>query len=158
MTATTKEALWNRRYALGAALEVYIALSLLSSYSGGPAVWLGYLLLTTSAAIVLYGVVWYWRWCHEIGYATWYVAALTFLIGCGIIYVSNEPASPFPVYEPVAPDPWRERALIWGMVLATFLPVYAAWRTVRRIVIEAFKVLLIAVAQLGAAWRGELRP
>jgi hypothetical protein len=35
---------------------------------------------------------------------------------------------------------------------------YAAWRTARWAVIKAFKVLLIAVSQLGSAWRGELPP
>ena len=49
--------------------------------------------------------------------------------------------------------PTVETALNLGMALTTILPVYAAWRIARWIVMRAFKVLLIAVSQLSAAWQ-----
>jgi hypothetical protein len=91
--ATAKEALWNLRYAFGAVIEIKIALWLLANYSGGPAVWLGYFLLTTSALATLYGAVWYWRWFAPLELEFWYIAALTFLLGCGLIAVAENLAS-----------------------------------------------------------------
>jgi hypothetical protein len=38
-----------------------------------------------------------------------------------------------------------------------FAAGYGAWRLVRHLVIRCFNILLLAVSQMGAAWRGELR-
>jgi len=38
-----------------------------------------------------------------------------------------------------------------------FAAGYGIWRLVRFIVVRSFSVLLLAVSEVGAAWRGELR-
>jgi hypothetical protein len=38
-----------------------------------------------------------------------------------------------------------------------FAAGYGFWRLVRFFVIRSFNILLLAVSQIGAAWRGELR-
>jgi len=38
-----------------------------------------------------------------------------------------------------------------------FAAAYGIWRLFRFVVVRSFKVLLLAVSEVGAAWRGELR-
>jgi len=158
--ATAKEALLNSRYALGVVAEVKIALWLLSSYSAGPATWLGYFLLTTSALMTIFGMVWYGRWFTQIGLRNWYIAVLTFLLGCGLIAIARNLTPHMEnIYAGRPPSPWYvDTILSSGIFLTVPLLLYCAWRVARWTVIRAFKVLLVAVSQLGSAWRGELPP
>src|SRR5258708_16468402 len=159
MTETTKEALLNLRYAFGVAAEVYFAVWLLAKGSAiGRREWMGYFLLTTSAALTIYGAIWYGRWFAKIGLLNWYIAALILALGCVLVVLTFPEQHPFS-YERTVPTPQQETnekiQLLGGVLI--FIPlVYCAWRTARWITIKAFKVLLIAISQIGAAWRGEL--
>jgi hypothetical protein len=159
MTETTKEALLNLRYAVGIAAEVYFALWLLAGGNAtGPRAWLGYLLLATSAAMTIYGVIWYGRWFTALGLRNWYIAMLMFALGCVIVWLTLPPPQPFS-YERAPPNSEHEtieKIQLLGGILVQVLPAYCLWRSARWITIKAFKVLLIAISQIGSAWRGEL--
>jgi hypothetical protein len=71
----------------------------------------------------------------------WAIAILMLLIGVWLTLVNNEHA----------------RAFDWAVALIFIAIGYASWRTARWFAIKAFKVLLIAVSQLGAAWSGQVQ-
>jgi hypothetical protein len=141
-TLTTKQALKNLLYVPGIVIETSIGWWLLSVYPCGLGAWVGYFLLLMSGLALIAGLVWYLLWFARRGLGPWFLTAALSLIGVGLLAISQ----------------WfnSNAAVIWGGIFIHVLPVYCAWRLGKFLVVRLFRVLLVAVAQLGAAWRGEL--
>jgi hypothetical protein len=136
------DAFHNLKYGLGIVAEIGIAYWLLSEGF----TWIAYLLFACSALMLLVGFFWYWIWFAQRHAAVRYVVGVTLTVGTGFF----------------AAGTWfhNETMASWGLgiVLLTMcgIFVYGAWRLFRFLITRLFRVLLIAISQLGAAWRGEL--
>ena len=143
---TAEDAFYNLKYGIGIVVEVAVADWLLSRPHStfGPDAVLAYFLLATSAFALLVGFFWYWAWFAQRGVSTvWYLAGVTELVGIGMF----------------AAGWWFNIESLFGggLGISILLPLlYGAWRLVRFLVIRLFGVLLIAISQIAAAWRGEL--
>jgi hypothetical protein len=51
-------------------------------------------------------------------------------------------------------DPWTTPL---SLSLLYFAAGYGVWRLAKFLIIQVFSILLLAVSQVGAAWRGEIR-
>jgi hypothetical protein len=144
---TNEDAAFGLRYALGCALELTFAVWLLvrSDYPWWN-VWLAYYLLFQTGAVVLFGFWWYGCWAYERQATHWYLAGVASLIGAACAALDRLFALGF--------QGW-DVALSFSVLY--FAAGYGAWRLVRYFVIRCFNILLLAVSQVGAAWRGELR-
>jgi hypothetical protein len=106
------------------------------------------LLLFACVIGLLVGFFWYWIWFAQRGAGIWYLAGVTFIVGIGLLSAAA----------------WFRDAegnlLLSGAVVVQIplcgLLLYGVWRLVRFLVTRLFSVLLIGIAQAGAAWRGEL--
>jgi hypothetical protein len=145
---TNKDALLHLRYAVGCALELTFAVWLLVSVeSYRPlSTWLAYYLLFQTGVVVLFGFWWYGCWAYERHATHWYLASVASLIGTTCVVLDRLFALGF--------QDW-DVALSFSVLY--FAAGYGAWRLVRYFVIRCFNILLLAVSQVGAAWRGELR-
>jgi hypothetical protein len=138
---TAYQALTNLRYALGIVIEVFVACLLLSNgYT-----WTAYVLFATSAIALMIGFFWYLVWFAQRRLTVWYLAGVAELAGIGMW---------------IAGAWFNIDALLWdGLGISLTLPLLCgAWLLGRFLIVRLFGVLLIAVSQLGAAWRGENRP
>jgi hypothetical protein len=144
---TNEDAAFGMRYALGCALELTFAVWLLvrSDYFWW-SVWLAYYLLFQTGAVVLFGFWWYGCWAYERQATHWYLAGVASLIGAACAALDRLFALGF--------QGW-DVALSFSILY--FAAGYGIWRLVRAIVVRSFNVLLLAVSEVGAAWRGELR-
>jgi hypothetical protein len=108
--------------------------------------WLAGILFAGAALAMLIGLVWYWIWFTQRRAAVWYLAGVTLLVGIGLLSAGS----------------WfgTESLALWGLSVVVLplvgLLLYGAWRLVRLLITRLFQVLLIAISQVGAAWRGEL--
>jgi hypothetical protein len=117
--------------------------------SGALATWVAYAILVASVFWLLVSLFWYWAWfAQKVGMGAWYLAGIPLLIGLALC-----PAGYWFHAESVA-------LTGLGLVLLPLsgLLFYGAWRLVRLMIVRLFHVLLIAVSQTGAAWRGEVHP
>lgn len=144
---TNEDAAYGLRFALGCAMELTIAVWLLNS--GGDfrpfSTWLAYYLLLQTGAVVLFGFWWYGCWAYERHVTHWYLASVASLIGVTCFALDRLFALGF--------QGW---AVALSFSVFYFAAGYGAWRLVRFFVIRSFNILLLAVSQIGAAWRGEL--
>ncbi len=131
------------KYALGVFLNIAIALWLLSVARGEYAwlAWIAYFQLTLAALMILAGICGYWLWFAERGLSLWYSAALSFVVGAGLLAGGTRLN-------------WDGMA-ISGAMLLTPLPAYCAWRLAKLAIVRLFGVLLLGIQQAGQAWRGE---
>jgi hypothetical protein len=145
---TNKDALLHLRYALGCALELTFAVWLLVHGENlRPfSTWLAYFLLATTGACVLFGFWWYGCWAYERNATKWYLAGVASLIGATCMALDKMFALGF-----------QEWDVALSFSLLYFAAGYGIWRIVRFFVIRSFNILLLAVSQVGAAWRGEIR-
>ena len=146
---TNKDALLHLGYALGCALELTFAVWLLVSVeSYRPlSTWLAYYLLFQTGVVVLFGFWWYGCWAYERHATSWYLAGVASLIGTTCLALEWLFA--------LGLQGW-DVALSFSLLYLYFAAGYGAWRLVRFFVIRSFNILLLAVSQVGAAWRGEL--
>jgi hypothetical protein len=163
---SAKDAFSNLKYAPGVAIELAIAYWLLSQ--GGPAfgalALLAYALIATSAFILLVGFFWYWAWFAERGFAGRYLLGVSFFVGIVLwstgqyLWFLEPPARP--CYERPCPEisSLIQPLMLFGVCLVGLPLVYGSWRLIRLLGVRAFRVLLVAVSQLGEAWRGASRP
>ena len=165
-TLTAEEAFYNLRYGIGIVLEVAVAYWLLSSPHPpfGPGAVLAYFLIATSVFALLLGFFWYMAWFAQRNLAGLYLLAVSFLVGIGLWSAGV-------FFKPDAPELICGRApypqctessnlvlflTVSGSCLIAVPVLYGAWRLVRSIVVRLFRVLLVAISQIAAAWRGEL--
>lgn len=145
---TNKDAALGLRYALGCAMELTIAVWLLMP--GGDfrpfSTWLAYYLLVQTGVVVLFGFWWYGCWAYERHALHWYLAGVPSLIGATCVALNRLFGLGFQGWD-----------VALSFSLLYFAVGYGIWRLVRFFVIRSFNVLLLAVAQVGAAWRGEIR-
>jgi len=121
--------------------------------------WAAYILLAGCAIGLLIGFFWYWVWFAQRGAGHLYLLGMSFLIGIGLWSASI-------YFKPDAPPCWQRPCaepsylpLILGLSVACLVSVpvvYGAWRLFKLAVLSAFRILLSAVSQVGAAWRGEI--
>lgn len=153
-TLTAEQAFYNLRYGLGIVVEVAVAYWLLSKGGSpfGPAAVAAYVLLATSAFALLLGFLWYWAWFAQRGAGGRYLLAVSFLVGVGLLAAG--------IFFQFDAEPSVSTVLLnmSGACLVGVPVAYGAWRLLRIGAVRVFGVLLIAVSQIGAAWRGELRP
>jgi hypothetical protein len=145
---TNEDAAFGLRYALGCALELTFAVWLLvhgENYRPF-GTWLAYLLLAQTGACVLFGFWWYCCWAYERHATRWYLAGVASLIGAACVALDRLFTLGF--------QGWDD-ALSFSILY--FAAGYGIWRLVRFFVVRSFSILLLAVSQIGAAWRGELR-
>jgi hypothetical protein len=145
---TNEDAAYGLRYAPGFAVGLTFAVWLLvhgEKYRpfGN---WLAYYILAQTGAVVLFGFWWYGCWAYERHVTRWYLASVASLIGAACVALDRLFALGF--------QGW-DVALSFSVLY--FAAGYGAWRLVRYFVIRCFNILLLAVSQVGAAWRGELR-
>jgi hypothetical protein len=137
-----KDAVNNMKYGIGIAVDAAIAYWLLSAGS----TWLAGILFAGAALAMLIGLVWYWIWFTQRRAAVWCLAGVTLLVGIGLLSAGS----------------WfgTESLALWGLSVVVLplvgLLLYGAWRLVRLLITRLFQVRLIAILQVGAAWRGEL--
>ena len=145
---TNADAVYGLRYALGCAMELTIAVWLLMP--GGDfrpfSTWLAYCLLFQTGVVVLFGFWWYGCWAYERHATPWYLAAFASLIGATCVALDKLFALGFQKWD-----------VSLSFSLLYFAAGYGAWRLVRFFVVRCFNILLLALSQMGAAWRGELR-
>jgi hypothetical protein len=143
-----KDAAFYLRYAVGCALEGTFAIWLLiHAESYRPfGIWIAYLLLVMTTACLLAGFVWYFCWAYERNATKWYLAGVASLIGTACVALNKLFALGF--------QGW-DVALSFSSLY--FALGYGTWRLIRFVVFQSFNVLLLAISQMGAAWRGELR-
>jgi len=143
-----EDAAYGLRYALGCGMELTFAVWLL--IPGGNfrpySTWLAYYLLFQTGAVVLFGFWWYGCWAYERYATPWYLAGAASLIGATCLALEWLFALGFQGWD-----------VALSLSLLFFAVGYGAWRLVRYFVIRCFNILLLAVPQVGAAWRGELR-
>lgn len=143
---TNEDAGYGLRYALGCAFELMFAVWLLihgehfRPYSS----WLAYFLLAQTGIVLLIGFWWYGCWAYERHATHLYLASVASLIGATCVALDRLFALGFQGWD-----------VALSFSLLYFAAGYGAWRFVRYFVIRAFSVLLLAVSQIGAAWRGE---
>jgi len=134
-------------YGLGCALELTVAIWLLHGGADRPlSLWLSYFLFAQSGACLLAGFGWYFFWAHERKLTFWYLAGVVSLIGAACVSWNRIFSLGF--------DGW-DLPLAFSLVYAA--AGYGLWRLVRFVIVRAFTLLLLAVSEIGAAWRGELR-
>jgi hypothetical protein len=145
---SNQDAVHHLVYALGCALEWTFAVWLLThGESYRPlSTWLAYFLLAETGACVLFGFGWYFCWAYERNVTLWYLAGVASLVGAACVALDSMFALRF--------QNW-DVALSFSILY--FAAGYGAWRLVRFFVVRSFNILLLAVSQIGAAWRGELR-
>jgi hypothetical protein len=145
---TNEDAASGLRYALGCAFELTLAVWLLVHGENYRPVstWLAYLLLFQTGAVVLFGFCWYACWASERNATKWYLAGFASLIGAACVALDKMFALGF-----------QEWDVALSFSLLYFAAGYGAWRFVRLLVIRSFNILLLAVSQVGVAWRGEIR-
>ncbi|SFI40057.1 hypothetical protein [Bradyrhizobium sp. Gha] len=148
MAFTNKDAVSNARYGLGCAIEGTFAVWLFSHGNeyGQAGIWLAYFLLAATATCLLVGFCWYFLWASERRIAQWYLASMTSLVGIACLILDRLFDFGF--------GSW-DVALAFGLLY--FVAAYGVWRLVRRSTAGCFNLLLSAVSQLGAAWRGQQR-
>ena len=142
----SQDAFYNLRYGIGIVAETVLACWLLTGYRNFAGAWVAYFLLATSAIALLVGFFWYWMWFAQRGAGAWYLTGVTLFLGAGLFaagtYFHNESLPP------------------WGFGFALLaicgLLVYGVWRLLRFVMSRLFSILLVAISQIGAAWRGEL--
>jgi hypothetical protein len=144
---TTKNALLNLRYGAGLAIKVAIVCWLLAGTNSyiSPGAVLAYVLIVTSTGELLYGLFWYWKWFTQRGAIGWYFVAVGILLFLGWAWVAY----------------WiGDKDMATAALVGAVNPpvIYGLWRLIKFTVVRTFGVLLIAISQIGAAWRGELRP
>jgi hypothetical protein len=145
---TNEDAAFGLRYALGCALELTFAVWLLvhgEDYRPF-GTWLAYFLLAQTGAVVLFGFWWYCCWAYERHATHWYLAGFASLIGATCVALDRLFALGF--------QGW-DVALSFSILY--FAAGYGIWRLVRFFIVRGFNVVLLAISQIGAAWRGELR-
>jgi hypothetical protein len=144
---TNEDAAYGLRYALGCALELTLAVWLLIHGENlRPfSTWLAYFLLAETGACVLFGFWWYGCWAYERHATHWYLASVASLIGATCVALDRLFALGFQGWD-----------VALSFSLLYFAAGYGAWRLVRFVAIRSFNRLLLAVSQIGAAWRGEL--
>jgi hypothetical protein len=163
---SAKDAFSHLKYAPGIGIEIAIAYWLLSQ--GGPAfgasALMAYALIAASALTLLVGFFWYLAWFAERGAAGRYLLGVSFFVGVvlwstGQYLWSLEPLAR-PCYERPCPGTSSliQSLFLFGGCLVGLPVVYGSWRLIRLVVVRAFRVLLVAVSQIGAAWRGASRP
>jgi hypothetical protein len=145
---TNKDAVFGLRYALGCAIELTFAIWLLTDAGNRywPFGWLAYFLLVQTGVVLLFGFWWYGCWAYERNAMPWYLAAVASLIGAACVTLDRLFALGF--------QGW-DVALSFSILY--FAAGYGTWRLVRAMVVRSFNVLLLAVSEVGAAWRGDLR-
>jgi hypothetical protein len=145
---SNQDAALNLRYGLGCGLEGTFAIWLLiHAESYRPlGIWIAYFLLAMAIACLLTGFLWYLCWAYERNATPWYLAGVASLIGAACVGLDRLFAFGF--------EGW-DVALSFSILY--FAAGYGIWRLVRFIVVRSFNVLLLAVSEVGAAWRGELR-
>jgi hypothetical protein len=145
---TNKDAALHSRYGISCALEGTFAIWLLiHAESYRPlGIWIAYFLLAMAAACLLAGFVWYFCWAYERNATLWYLAGVSSLIGATCAALDRLFALGF--------QGW-DVALSFSILY--FAAGYGIWRLARSIVVRSFNVLLLAVSEVGSAWRGELR-
>jgi hypothetical protein len=143
-----KDAVFHLRYGVGCALEGTFAIWLLiHADSYRPlSIWIACFLLALTTACLLAGFVWYFCWAYERKATSWYLAGVASLIGAACVALDRWFAFGFQNWD-----------VALSFSLLYFAAGYGAWRLVRFFVVRSFNILLLAISQLGAAWRGELR-
>jgi hypothetical protein len=143
-----KAAAFGLRYALGCALELTFAVWLLvHAENYRPlSTWLAYYLLAQTGAVVLFGFWWYGCWAYERHATHWYLASVATLIGATCVALDKLFTLGFQGWD-----------VALSFSLAYLAAGYGTWRIVRFVVVRSFNILLLAVSQIGAAWRGEFR-
>jgi hypothetical protein len=164
---SAKDAFSNLKYAPGVGIEIAIAYWL--SSQGGPAfgapALVAYALIATSALVLLVGFFWYWAWFAERGFAGRYLLGVSFLVGVALWSAGQFLRPDDPQYicglaqYPPCPN---TSSLVWfflwaGACLVAVPLLFEAWCLVKFIIVRVFGVLLVAISQIGAAWRGETR-
>ena len=146
---SNEDAAYGLRYALGCAMELTVAVWLFDrGVNFRPfSTWLAYCLFAQTGVVVLFGFLWYGCWAYERHATKWYLAGVASLIGATCVALDKMFALGF--------DGW-DVALSFSIFY--FAVGYGAWRLARFIVVRSFDILLLAVSEVGAAWRGELRP
>jgi hypothetical protein len=147
-TFTNEDAALGLRYAAGCALELTFAVWLLvHAESYRPvSTWLAYFLLAQTGGCVLFGFWWYCCWAYERRVTPWFLAGVASLIGAVCVALDR-------MFE-LGFQGW-DVALSFSLLYSA--AGYGTWRLVRFLVVRSFDILLLAVSQMGAAWRGELR-
>jgi hypothetical protein len=145
---TNQDAVHHLLYAVGCALELTFAVWLLTygERYRPLSTWLACFLLAETGACVLFGFGWYFCWAYERHATHWYLAGVASLIGAACVALDRLFALGF--------QGW-DVALSFSILY--FVGGYGAWKLVRFFVVRLFHIVLLAVSQLGAAWRGELR-
>jgi hypothetical protein len=146
---TNKDAVLNLRYGIGCAVEGTFAIWLLiHAESYRPlGVWVvAYLMLAMGTVCLLAGFVWYFCWAYERNATRWYLAAVASLIGAVCFGLDRLFSFGFGEWD-----------VVLSFSIFYFAAGYAAWRLCRFFAVRSFDILLMAVSELGAAWRGELR-
>ena len=143
-----RDAALHLRYGPGCILEGTFAIWLLihaDSYRPF-GIWIAYFLLAMAAACLLTGFLWYLCWAYERGATPWYLAGVASLIGAVCVGLDRLFAFGF--------EGW-DVALSFSFLY--FAAGYGIWRLVRLIVVRSYSALLLAISEVCAAWRGELR-
>ena len=145
---TNKDAALHLRYVLAGVIEVTFAVWLLVHGENYRPLgtWLAYFLLAEPGACALFGFGWYFCWAYERHATKWYLAGVASFIGASCVALDKMFALGF-----------QEWDVALSFSLLYFAAGYGAWRLVRYFAIRSFNILLLAVSQVGAAWRGELR-
>ncbi len=145
---TNEDAAYGLRYALGCAIELTIAVWLLVNGANYRpfSTWLAYYLFVQTGVVLLFGFWWYCCWAYERHATPWYLASFASLTGATCVALDRLFALGFQGWD-----------IALSFSLLYFTAGYGAWRLVRFFVVRSFNILLLAVSQIGAAWRGEIR-
>ena len=145
---TNKDAVFHLRYGIGCALEGTFAIWLLihAERYQPLGIWVAYFLLAATAACLLAGLIWYFCWALERRATLWYLPGVASLIGATCVALDRLFAFGFGEWD-----------VALSFSIFYFAAGYGTWRLARSIVVRSFNVLLLAVSEVGSAWRGELR-
>jgi hypothetical protein len=135
---SAEDAVDNLKYGVGIVMELFIACWLFSNGFTRTS----YFFFATSAGVLLFGFVWYLAWFAQRRLATWYLVGVIELAGIGMAAAGAR---------------FEIDGLLWaGLGIAGNIPLLCgAWLLGRFLIVRLFGVLLIAISQVGAAWRGE---
>jgi hypothetical protein len=140
-----EDAAYGLRYALGCAMELTLAVWLLVETHWPFSTWLAYYLFVQTGVVVLFGFWWYGCWAYERHATHWYLAGVASLVGATCVALDR-----------LFDLGFRGWDVALAFSILYFAAGYGAWRFVRFFVVRGFSILLLAVSQIGAAWRGEL--
>jgi hypothetical protein len=124
-----------------------------------------YALIATSTLALLVGFFWYWTWFAQRGAAGRYLLGVSFVVGSALWSASQLLMPDLPRYicgvTGYPPCPPTSNLFLFlqlaGACLIAIPLLCGAWCLVKYIIVRAFGVLLVAISQIGAAWRGETR-